>query len=302
MPVIDAIPLIMHQIECEPIAVFTAKDADLWPRGLLARLVELSILHETRLADSVACDECEESCVITPDVRDEPRTGAPIGIHYCSKDGHGRITVEVARLRQWQSDFDSLAKWLCGELGLAPVPVAVVPKAIYRLGTRPTSCGPLDVFLARGLSRPAAYHVMMEQADRILASPAAAVIMPAHMPLPALWPTMKARMLTLADHLGWDHQRSCLDLAPLVDAVQSIHPAMKEERWITVTEGAQLLANDLPYLDLKKAAARISKAAGAGKFVTNGKTRDARRIERGSFDAWRLEQRDRDLDAEENGD
>jgi len=298
--VIDAIRLIMHQIEREPIAVFTARDAGLWPRGLLGRLVELNILRETRLADSVACDECEDGCAITPDLREDPRTGMPIGIYYCSKEGYGQITVEIAQLRQWQSDFESLAKWLCGELGLAPVPLAVVPKLIYQLGTRPTSCGPLDVFLARGLSRPEAYHVMMEQADRILASPSAAVIMPAHMPLPALWLTMRARVITLADHLVWDEQLSCLDLGPLVNAVQSIYPAMKEERWITVTDGAQLLVNDLPYLDLKRAAARISKAAGAGKFMTNGKASDARRIERVSFDAWRLEQRDRDLDAEED--
>ena len=110
---------------------------------------------------------------------------------------------------------------------------------------------------------------------------------------------MKARILTLADHLRWDEQRSCFDASPLVSAVQSIYPTLKEERWITVTQGAQLLVNDLPYLDLKKSAARISKAASSGKFKTNGKTRDARRIERVSFDAWRLEQRDRDLDAEE---
>lgn len=65
---------------------------------------------------------------------------------------------------------------------------------------------------------------------------------------------------------------------------------------------ALLLMKDLPHLELEHAKARVSKAANAGKFTTNGKKRDARRIERTSFDAWRLQQRDRDLDAEDDED
>jgi len=65
-----------------------------------------------------------------------------------------------------------------------------------------------------------------------------------------------------------------------------------------VTEAAQLLARDLPWLDEKKARARVSTAARRQEFRANGKARREHRIEPYSFDAWRLKQRDRDLDAE----
>jgi hypothetical protein len=68
---------------------------------------------------------------------------------------------------------------------------------------------------------------------------------------------------------------------------------------LTVTAAAGLLRRDFPGLTARQASARVSKAAGAGKFVTNGKKGTARRIDAVSFDAWRLEQRDRDLDAED---
>ena len=67
--------------------------------------------------------------------------------------------------------------------------------------------------------------------------------------------------------------------------------------WFTVTHAAELLMKDIPELTLEKAKSRVSKAAGEKKFVTNGKGR-ARRIETISFKAWRLDQRDRDLDSD----
>jgi hypothetical protein len=69
-----------------------------------------------------------------------------------------------------------------------------------------------------------------------------------------------------------------------------------QDGWLTVTEAAQLLAKDLPWLDTRKARARVSTAANRKEFRTNGKSRRERRIEPHSFDSWRLRQRDRDLD------
>ena len=208
--------------------------------------------------------------------------------------------MPLDQLRQWQSNSESLAKWLCNELLLAPTPTPIVRRQLYLLGTRPTTSGPLDVFLAYGLSRPSGYDVVMRNVGRLRATPGAVIIMPAYMPVPGIWPLLKVRWLTLVDLVRWDAERCRLDASALVKAVESTCPAIRAEQWITVTQGAQLLVNDLPYLDVKKAAARISKAANAGKFMTNGKTRDARRLERVSFDAWRLEQRDRVLDAEDD--
>lgn len=68
--------------------------------------------------------------------------------------------------------------------------------------------------------------------------------------------------------------------------------------WLTVTDAATLLQHDLPGLTLRKARSRVSTAASRGEFQAEG-CRRARRIEPVSFDAWRLKQRDGDLDAED---
>lgn len=65
--------------------------------------------------------------------------------------------------------------------------------------------------------------------------------------------------------------------------------------WLTVKQCALMLLDDVSGLDLQKAKARVSWAAGAGKLKTNGKKGPGRRIERHSFSTWRLEQRERDL-------
>jgi len=72
-----------------------------------------------------------------------------------------------------------------------------------------------------------------------------------------------------------------------------------EPTWLTVTEAARLLRRDIPGLILDNAKARVSGAATDGKFRTNGKNREKRRIDPVSFDSWRLKQRDRDLDRED---
>ncbi|MDX2198587.1 MAG: response regulator [Phycisphaerae bacterium] len=74
-----------------------------------------------------------------------------------------------------------------------------------------------------------------------------------------------------------------------------------ESMWLSVTQCAELICKDFPALGFVRAKARVSKAAGAGKFRTNGQKGATRRIEGASFNNWRLEQRDRDLDTEAVG-
>lgn len=72
-------------------------------------------------------------------------------------------------------------------------------------------------------------------------------------------------------------------------------------KWLTVTEAGKLLMGDLPVLkgQIGKAKSRVSRAAGMGKFKTNGRTGTARRIDVESFAVWRLQQRNLGLDAED---
>jgi hypothetical protein len=87
--------------------------------------------------------------------------------------------------------------------------------------------------------------------------------------------------------------------ASSADTVQPV--ADGKSGWHTATAAAKLLMRDIPDLNLAKARSRISTAAGKGEFKSYGTRRD-RRIEPTSFDAWRLKQRDRDLEQEDEED
>jgi len=75
-------------------------------------------------------------------------------------------------------------------------------------------------------------------------------------------------------------------------------PAVADSDWLTVTQAAGLLQRDLPGLTLKNARARISAAAGRKEFNFAG-SRRGRRIEPHTFSTWRLRQRNRGLDTED---
>lgn len=64
---------------------------------------------------------------------------------------------------------------------------------------------------------------------------------------------------------------------------------------LRVTSAARLLVEVVSGLTLNQAKARVSKAATADKFKTNGQSRTLRRIDRDSFSSWLFEQRRKDL-------
>jgi DNA-binding response OmpR family regulator len=90
--------------------------------------------------------------------------------------------------------------------------------------------------------------------------------------------------------------RSVLERPAAPDKGSGDSTTTDESRWLTVTQGAHLLLNDVDGIVLENAKARVSRAASAGRFRTNAKHGAHRRIEPISFDAWRLKQRDINLD------
>ncbi|MBX3322453.1 MAG: hypothetical protein KF757_05630 [Phycisphaeraceae bacterium] len=80
------------------------------------------------------------------------------------------------------------------------------------------------------------------------------------------------------------------------DVPKTSVPRYERGEWLSVTEAAELLINDVSGIDLDKAKARVSKAATEKRFRTNGISGRDRRIDRDSFSTWRLEQRENDLD------
>lgn len=70
--------------------------------------------------------------------------------------------------------------------------------------------------------------------------------------------------------------------------------------WLTQKQATVEHMNDVDGLKFDAAKMRIRRAAERGAFLSVGKNRD-HRIDPVSFRAWRLEQRERDLDGMEAG-
>ncbi len=278
-------------------AVFGYVDLRRWGRQAIEQLVRLGLLREIERAQVVECDGCMQGCFVTPEIEIDPRTGKLRGYYLCRDEFYGGPQIfDEDHFRQWSLCFEGLANLVAGSLGFEDVQ-AVVPRRLCLLGTLPTGGGPLDVFLASGLRAKDSGPAVV-QAPRLRASPAPAVVALHNLPEPSFWRGIRpAATLALSEHILWDAQTCRLDLGSLENVLNSLRPPVPEEQWLTVTQCAQLLTKDLLGISLDQARAKVSWAAGAGKFVTNGQKGRARRIERVSFDAWRLEQRDRSLDA-----
>ncbi|MFO0839579.1 MAG: hypothetical protein U1D55_13770 [Phycisphaerae bacterium] len=272
---------------------FTFEEVRRWPKGQLDRFVELGLVRAGGMADGTIYYDCEQHCDIDYDPQTLPN-GRVVVTHRCSH-GCGLVVLEPERFQLWDIRFDGLAVLLASSLALAGRVESLVPDTLLLLGQHFSAGGPLDVFLARRLG-DAETTARVTAAPRIAASNGAVVFVPATLPATPL-ARRETPTLSLAELLVWPDGDSTPDVTAIVAALQSIRPPTPSEQWLTVTQCAELLAKDLPSIDLAKAKARVSKAASSRKLTTNGKARDERRIEQQSFDAWRLQQRDRDLDA-----
>lgn len=297
---IEVLRSVLSRAERPDTSIFTAQEVARWPRGSLERLVELGLLREIEPADEILCDECNRGCYVRPDLVRHPQTGEMVAVFFCLEPEHGgRIQRSADVLRQWEFSFDGLLKLLAEGLDLLGKPETLVPGRVAFVGTLPTGGGPLEVFIARGM-RWDGGDTLIDRAPRLKASPGPAVLTLRDVSEPRFWRGLRpAATLALRDHITWDDQRHHVVLDSLEELLRSLRPPVPEEQWLTVTDCARLLMRDLPHLTLKRAHARVSKAANTGQFATNGKRGPERRIERVGFDAWRLAQRDHDLDEED---
>jgi len=298
--VIEVLRSILSRAERPDTSIFTPQEVARWPRGGLERLVELGLLREIQPADEILCDECDRDCYVRPDVVRHLQTSEMVAVFFCLEPEHGgRIQRSADVLRQWEFCFDGLLNLLAEDLDLLGRPETLVPGRVAFVGTLPTGGGPLEVFVVRGV-RWNDGDLLIDRAPRLKASPGAAVLTLRDVPESRFWRGFRpAATLAICDHISWDEQQHCPNLDSLGELLRSLRPPVPEEQWLTVTDCARLLMRALPHLTLKRAQARVSKAANTGHFVTNGKCGQDRRIERSSFDAWRLAQRDRDLDEED---
>jgi hypothetical protein len=300
--VADVLVELLNRAEVLPDGVFTGRDVRSWPTAEVDRLVSMGILVDAGMANMIVYDDCDHECTIenTGFIEHPKEPGRTVCVHRCMH-GCGLVLLEPADFAQWQFSLLGLAEVIARAVGASGSVIEDVPGRIVLVGTVPFRTQTRDIFLAVGLGREDAPAVVASS-QRLRESKAPFVLSIGVMPRGRTWPGgMDPAVAVLAEHATLGPFGLALNLAPLFGLETVPHPDADSADWITVTDAANLLLKDLPFLngDLKKARARVSRAASDDKFKTNGGKGRARLIDTGSFARWRLKQRDADLDEPE---
>jgi hypothetical protein len=272
--------------------VYTADEMRSWPAGFLDAFTERGVLVELGPAVIVTCDGCADAHLLNVDVCEYP-TGT-IGMGKCPECG--RIQVSLERLRQWRFNLGGLAGIVMAAIGGTGQAEEAVAERIWSIGTIAGDTEPRDVFVARGLGRPDAAEVV-RQAASLRRAPAPLVLTCAALPDPGIWAGFRPAVDVLTRVCRLEDDRFVVDLTMTMDRMTVPHPEAKPEDWLTVTAAAEKLMDVVDDVDIKKARARVSRAAGDEKFVTNGAKGEDRRIHIHAFSTWLMEQREKNLAA-----
>jgi len=214
-----------------------------------------------------------------------------LGVAMCPECG--RVHIPLEQLRQWQLQFSAITNCIAQAIGTTGSIVEGVPNRIVLLGKVTTPQGDAEVFLARGLEWDDASAVLA-RATRLNASLSPLLLTLGMPPKLGIWaPGSPLRTAVLSEHATLGPDGIELDLLRAFPGGVVIEP--KPAEWLRVTDAGRKLLQDVSGITLPQAKARVTKAANEGMIRTNGKTDHARRIDPISYDAWRLEQRNREL-------
>lgn len=291
----DVLGELLRCAERLPDGIFTPRDVRVWPGDDLARLASLGVLAEHKPANEIWYDGCDHDCAV-PNSGFEKHPDDPdrlICVHRCLY-GCGLVLLEPRDFEQWRFSLLGLARAVASAIGAAGTVVEDVPGRVVLVGTASIGGQASELFLGLGLSRTDA-AVTVAAAGRLAASEHPVVLSVGVKPGDIWSGGARPRTAVLAEHARLDRDGIHLDLAGAFPASGVVET--RPGTWLTVTEAAKLLLDDISGIDLNKAKARVSKAAGDDLFRTNGKTGRERRIDRDSFSTWRLEQREKDLAA-----
>ncbi|MCW5755351.1 MAG: hypothetical protein KIT24_11645 [Phycisphaeraceae bacterium] len=269
--------------------VLTPQDARAWSRERMEALEALGVIASDGHAEEIVYDGCEHDCtVVNSGFHRHPDDPArSICVHRCL-NGCGRVILEARDFQQWRFSLLGLAEAVRSAIGASGEVIEDVPGRVVLVGTASVAGSVAEVFLGYGLARSDAAAVVAS-ATRLTAAEHPAVLSVGVKP-GNIWSVGQRPMTAvLAEHASLGSGGLVLDLTTVFPATGLVE--VKPDAWITVTKAAKQLLDDVSGINLGKAKARVSKAAGEGRFRTNGKEGQARRIEQDSFSTWRLEQR-----------
>ncbi len=251
-------------------------------------------MSEIAPAQSILLYECSSEEPKTP-LWSSTHDGQRVGLVYCTDDQcSGLHCVKPERMRQWEVSFAGLTSILASIMQSLHAE-EIIPGRLSLIGSHTQNDTYREFFLARGLSWPDARQILA-QAERLRASPAPAILILDQLPTPDLWRDFHPAIVSLPAVIQVEKDAIKLNLESLFCQSLTPHAEAQTSEWLSVSEAAALLIHDFPHMSHEKAKARVSANATRKQFKTNGRSRQDRRIDADSFAAWRLKQRDRDLD------
>lgn len=289
----DALGKLLIRVEHLRDGVLTPQDARGWPRERLEAFETLGVIASDGHAEDIVYDGCEHDCtVVNSGFQKHPVDDArSICLHRCL-NGCGRVILEAQDFEQWQFSLLGLAEAVRSAIGASGEVIEDVPGRVVLVGTARVAGRVGEVFLGYGLARSDAVGIVAS-ATRLVTAEHPAVLSIGVKP-GNIWSVGQRPMTAvLAEHARLGSGGLALELATVFPATGMVE--VKPDAWITVTVAAKQLLDDVSGINLGKAKARVSKAAGESRFRTNGKEGRDRRIDQDSFSTWRLEQRNKDL-------
>lgn len=292
----EVLQTILKRFDLEHAGPLTVPEARRLGLDAIERMANIGVLRKTTPATSVRNDWCDHGCDMQPDIVTHAVTGERFGVYGCTRGDCGLVRIPLDDLRRWELDLAGTARAVARAIDAGGAVAIDVPERLVEIGR--VVAGELwrDVFLARGLAWSDASSTLAD-ARRLKASSAPLVLALGTLPSADVWADCRPALGLLADIASLADHGLDIDLSGLVNREPRPHPGAIQKRWLTVTEAAQQLLEDVSGIDLDKAKARVSKAAKQGRFITNDKKGPTRRIDQHSFSTWRLEQRAKDLAA-----
>ena len=163
---------------------FSGDEVSAWADGVAKQLTDCGLVRQVDNAESVVCDACAGGHVEDVTFIKSPH-GAPVRAYiHCPE--HGRVRINLNRLKQWEVDFTGIAKAVTRALELAGDGGEVVAGRVWFLGKATVAAKSREVFLARGLTWEDARTILGASA-RLNAAKSAIVFAAGEVPPEGIW-------------------------------------------------------------------------------------------------------------------
>ncbi|MBL9119769.1 MAG: hypothetical protein JNL80_07640 [Phycisphaerae bacterium] len=291
-PTLDrALRELLHRVDFPDAEILTYDDLHHWGDEAAAAFVSAGIVVPAGFATEIPCPECGDGTMVRVD-RDP--AGTCIAATCWGGDDPHRVRLAVDRARLWKFSLEGLASLVAASSPTVGRIEVVVADRLVLVGSAEFRGVSYEVFIARGTTW-ADREARIASAERLMHSPLPLVLSVDRAPVVQDWLPTRPAFGCLTTVLRWTNRGCAVRWDVLATQDAGPHPASDPCSWLSVTQAAERLLDVRSAIDLPKARARVSRAAGDSKFRTNGASGTARRIHEPSFSVWLLSERAKDL-------